>query len=187
VKPNASSASWGISAADNRGELATAIDAIHAEGHDAIVEPFIPGHDIEVCVITYEGRPFVLPIQVVEQHDPNYLRTYKEKRNLVDDQAYDIRPLRDAALSAAAERQSLELMKEYWPFDYGRFEFRLDAVTGALSFMEVNLNCNLWSRKTIAMAASQIGWSHAELIETILVESLDRHRLLDRAADRAAA
>jgi D-alanine-D-alanine ligase len=52
--------------------------------------------------------------------------------------------------------------------------------------MEINLNCNLWSKKTIAMAARQIGWSHADLIETILAEGLARHGLLERELHLAA-
>jgi D-alanine-D-alanine ligase len=59
-------------------------------------------------------------------------------------------------------------------------------MTGEVRFLEVNLNCNLWSRKTISMAARQIGWSHRALIETILTESLDRQSLLDRAISLAA-
>jgi D-alanine-D-alanine ligase len=184
VKPNASSASWGISAAYDQEDIRAAVLRLHKEGHDVIVEPFIPGHDIEVSVITLDGEPFILPVQIVEQEDPTYLRTYLEKRNLIDDQAYAIRPLDDDRIRMEAARQSIEMMREFLPFDYGRFEFRLNPRTGKLSFMEVNLNCNLWSRKTIAMAASQIGWSHAELIETILTESLDRQGLLDGLADR---
>lgn len=184
VKPNASSASWGISAAYDLEDVRAAVLRLHKEGHDAVVEPFIPGHDIEVSVITLDGGPFILPVQIVEQEDPSYLRTYLEKRNLIDGQAYEIRPLTDDRIRIEAARQSVEMMKEFLPFDYGRFEFRLNAGTGELSFMEVNLNCNLWSRKTIAMAASQIGWSHAELIETILAESLARRGLLDGHGER---
>ncbi len=187
IKPNASSASWGISAASDWAGVRDAVLQLHDEGHDAIVEPFIPGHDIEVSVITLDGAPFILPTQIVEQEDPHYLRTYQEKRNLVGGQAYEIRPLLDPQVRAEAERMARELMGEFVPFDYGRFEFRLDIATGAVRFMEVNLNCNLWSKKTIAMAAGQIGWSHAELIETILTESLDRHGLIEGALARAAA
>jgi len=187
VKPNASSASWGISAAHDQEDIRAAVTRLHKEGHDAIVEPFIPGHDIEVSVITLDGEPFLLPLQIVEQEDPTYLRTYLEKRNLIDGQAYQIRPLDDDRIRIEAARQSIELMKEFKPFDYGRFEFRLNTRTGELNFMEVNLNCNLWSKKTIAMAAAQIGWSHAELIETILTESLSRHGLVDKVPDRVAA
>jgi D-alanine-D-alanine ligase len=186
IKPNASSASWGISSADDWCGVRAAVESLHEQGHDALVEPFIVGHDIEVSVITVDGEPFILPTQIVEQHDPAQLRTYAEKRNLVEGQAYRIRPLEAGDARAAAESLALRLMPEFLPFDYGRFEFRQDVLTGEVQFLEVNLNCNLWSQKTISMAAQQLGWSHAELIETILTESLARHGLLQRALALAA-
>ena len=82
VKPNASSASWGVSAVKGWHAVRDAVLALHAEGHDAIVEPFITGHDVEMSVITVEGRPLILPTMIVEQEDPAGLRSYGEKRNL---------------------------------------------------------------------------------------------------------
>ncbi|QJU59493.1 phosphoribosylglycinamide synthetase [Sphingomonas sp. AP4-R1] len=186
VKPNASSASWGVSAVRSRGELREAIQKLHAEGHDAIVEPFIVGHDVEVSVITVDGKPVMLPTQIVEQCDPATLRTYNEKRNLTADQAYEIRPLQDVEILAEVEAATAKLAPEYLPFDYGRFEYRIDVTTGDVMFLEVNLNCNLWSRKTISMAARQIGWSHDQLIETILAEAIERHGLAMAEVDLAA-
>jgi len=186
IKPNASSASWGVSDAWDWKGVREAVIRLHDEGHDAIVEPFIMGHDIEVSVITVDGEPFILPTQVVEQDDPGLLRTYQEKRNLCAGQAYEIRPLADPGDLVLVEARAREMMREFMPFDYGRFEFRIDVRTGEALFLEVNLNCNLWSRKTIAMAAAQIGWSHGELIETILAESLRRQGLLAREFDVAA-
>jgi D-alanine-D-alanine ligase len=186
VKPNASSASWGISAATSWDEVHEAILGLHQQGHDALVETFITGHDIEVSVITLNGEPLVLPTQIVEQENPDQLRTYSEKRNLVDSQGYQIRPLEPGPQRARAEELARTMIEEYRPFDYGRFEFRQDIETGDIYFLEINLNCNLWSKKTIAMAAAQMGWSHAELIETILTESLQRHGLIERTLDRAA-
>jgi D-alanine-D-alanine ligase len=177
VKPNASSASWGVSAVQSRGELRDAILKLHDEGHDAIVEPFIVGHDIEVSVITIDGKPVILPTQIVEQHDPAKLRTYGEKRNLTHDQCYKIRPLHEDEILDEVLTATAKLALEYMPFDYGRFEYRMDVTTGEVLFLEVNLNCNLWSRKTIAMAAAQIGWSHEDLIETIMAEAIERHGL----------
>lgn len=178
VKPNASSASWGISAAWDWEQVKAAVTQLHMQGHDAIVEPFIGGHDIEISVITLDGEPLILPTQIVEQDDPATLRTYAEKRNLAAEQGYAIRPMAEGPSRRAAEIYARAIMREFLPFDYGRFEFRMDAETGAVSFMEVNLNCNLWSRKTISIAAQQYGWTHAELIETILTESLKRQGVL---------
>ena len=186
IKPNASSASWGISSAGGWSEVREVVLQLHREGHDAIVEPFIVGHDIEISVITVEGEPVILPTQIVRQDDPATLRTYSEKRNLQPGQQYAIEPFCDRAICDLVEGHARTLMREYMPFDYGRFEFRLDVARGTVAFLEVNLNCNLWSRKTIAMAAQQAGWTHAQLIETILAESLRRQGLLDMALDLAA-
>lgn len=187
IKPNASSASWGVGDAFDWAGVREAVVALQDEGHDVIVEPFIQGHDIEVSAITLNGEPFILPTQIVEQINPAQLRTYQEKRNLVGGQAYEIRPLEAGVLQRTAETRAREMMREFMPFDYGRFEFRLDLATGEVQFLEVNLNCNLWSRKTISMAAQQMGWSHAQLIETILAESLERQGLLQKAFDFVAA
>lgn len=186
IKPNASSASWGVSSARNWEDVRTAVARLHDEGHDVIVEPFIEGHDIEVSVITVDGRPMLLPTQIVEQEDPAQLRSYQEKRSLAAGQGYHIRPLADASVAGRAEDMAREMLQEFQPFDYGRFEFRIDARSGELRFLEVNLNCNLWSEKTISMAAGQIGWSHAELVETILAESLRRQGVGGKRLDVAA-
>jgi D-alanine-D-alanine ligase len=187
IKPNASSASWGVGDAFDWAGVREAVERLHEEGHDVIVEPFIQGHDIEISAITVDGQPFILPTQIVEQLNPAQLRTYQEKRNLAGGQAYEIRPMEDGQHRQIAEARALAMMREFMPFDYGRFEFRLDVATGEIQFLEVNLNCNLWSRKTISMAAQQIGWTHGELIETILTESLQRQGLLQRAFDVVAA
>lgn len=187
IKPNASSASWGVGDAFDWQGVREAVVALQDEGHDVIVEPFIQGHDIEISAITLNGEPFVLPTQIVEQINPAQLRTYQEKRNLTSGQAYEIRPLEEGVLRRVAEERARVMMREFMPFDYGRFEFRLDVATGQVQFLEVNLNCNLWSKKTISMAAQQMGWSHAQLIETILTESLDRQGLLQKAFDVVAA
>jgi D-alanine-D-alanine ligase len=186
IKPNASSASWGVGDAVDWAGVRTAVLRLHDEGHDALVEPFVPGHDIEVSVITVGGAPAILPTQIVEQSDPEALRTYAEKRSLASEQAYEIRPLPDGEINRIVMARAERMMAEFLPFDYGRFEFRLDVQTGEIQFLEVNLNCNLWSRKTIAMAAGQLGWSHRDLIETILTESLMRQGLLARTYHVAA-
>ena len=65
------------------------------------------------------------------------------------------------------------------PFDYGRYEFRLDEEKGELNFLEVNLNCNLWSQKVFGRSAVRAGWTQEQLIETIVAESLRSHGLMD--------
>jgi D-alanine-D-alanine ligase len=181
IKPNASSASWGVQDARDWGGVEAAIRSIHSEGHDAIVEPFLNGSDVEVPVITIDGEPTIMPMLMFEQADPSHLRTYYEKRDLVERaHKYQLVPFgSDDPLYATIHAQTREMLKEFQPFDYGRYEFRVDRDTGTVNFLEVNLNANLWSEKVYGRSAALAGLTQSQLIETILCESLRRHGLLD--------
>jgi D-alanine-D-alanine ligase len=182
IKPNASSASWGVQDAYDWAGVEAAIASIHSEGHDAIVEPFLNGSDVEIPVITIDGEPVVMPMMLFEQADPTHLRTYYEKRDLVDRaQKYQLVPFDDHEWVTKLTEQTLVMAQEYRPFDYGRFEFRLDRDTGQVAFLEVNLQANLWSAKVFGRSAVRAGLSQAELVETILYEGLSRHGLLEHA------
>jgi D-alanine-D-alanine ligase len=178
IKPNASSASWGVHDATDWPAIRAAIEEIHAEGHDAIVEPFVVGSDVEVPVITI-GDPVILPMMIFRQADPSHLRTYYEKRDLVDRaDKYSLDAFEDEGIAAMIAGFTARLWREYRPFDYGRFEFRLNEETGEVRFLELNLNANLWSEKVFGRAAKLAGLTQAQLIETILADSLRRHGLM---------
>jgi D-alanine-D-alanine ligase len=180
IKPNASSASWGVQDARDWAGVEAAVASIHAEGHDAIVEPFLNGSDVEVPVITVDGAPVVMPMMLFEQADPTHLRTYYEKRDLVErEHKYRLVDFDAGEWVPKIAAMTLNLAEEFRPFDYGRFEFRLDLETGTCNFLEVNLQANLWSEKVFGRSAARAGLSQAQLIETILYEGLRRHGLLD--------
>lgn len=178
IKPNASSASWGVMDAHDWPGVVRAVEEIHDMGHDAILEPFLNGSDVEVPVITI-GDPVVMPMMLFEQADPGHLRTYYEKRDLVDRaQKYQLVDFDDATLMPLIDDYTRKIMGEFRPFDYGRYEFRVNPDTGEVNFLEVNLNCNLWSEKVFGRSARRAGLSQAQLIETILADSLRRHGLI---------
>jgi D-alanine-D-alanine ligase len=178
IKPNASSASWGVRDASDWPGVRQATAEIHQEGHDALVEPFIDGSDVEVPVITI-GDPVILPMMIFRQADPAHLRTYFEKRDLVDRAGkYSLDAFENVAVAKQIAQMTRALYAEYRPFDYGRFEFRVNEQTGEVQFLEVNLNCNLWSEKVFGRAAKLAGLTHPQLIETILADSLRRHGLM---------
>jgi D-alanine-D-alanine ligase len=180
IKPNASSASWGVEDAADWAGVEAAITRTHADGHDAIVEPFIEGSDVEVPVVTINGEPQILPMLIFRQGDPSHLRTYYEKRDLVDrSQKYSLDPFTNKAMVERISELTRLCWEEYRPFDYGRFEFRVNEETGDIQFLELNLNCNLWSEKVFGRAAVMAGWTQAQLIETLLAEALGRHGLLE--------
>lgn len=178
IKPNASSASWGVMDAHDWPGVVRAVEEIHDMGHDAILEPFLNGSDVEVPVITIRD-PVVMPMMLFEQADPSHLRTYYEKRDLVDRaQKYQLVDFDDAKLMPIIDDYTRRVLGEFRPFDYGRYEFRVDLDTGDVNFLEVNLNCNLWSEKVFGRSAKRAGLTQSQLIETILADSLKRHGLI---------
>ena len=180
VKPNNSSASWGVHDAHDWDGVAQAVAEVHALGHDAIVEGFIDGSDVEVPVITVNGEPQIMPMMIFRQADPSHLRTYYEKRDLVDrSQKYSLDPFENEEMAAQIAEYTKLAWGDYRPFDYGRFEFRVNEETGEITFLELNLNCNLWWEKVFGRSAALAGWTQAQLIETILAESLRRHGLTE--------
>ncbi len=183
IKPNASSASWGVGDARDWDGVKEAVERIHNDpangGQDALVEPFLEGSDVEVPVVTINGEPQILPMMIFRQADPAHLRTYQEKRDLVDrSQKYSLDPFEHPEMQKRIAELTRKCWEEYRPFDYGRFEFRVNEETGEVTFLELNLNCNLWSKKVFGRAAELAGWTQEQLIETILAEGLGRHGLL---------
>ncbi len=182
IKPNASSASWGVSDASDRAGLEAAIAGIHSEGYDAIVEPFLNGSDVEVPVIYKNGCSVIMPMMLFEQANPEHLRTHAEKRDLTDRaDKYQLVHFEAGPVQQRIYAMTETLIKIFDPFDYGRFEFRYDADADEVQFLEVNLNCNLWSQKVFGRSATLAGLTQSDLIETILAESLIRHGLMDAA------
>lgn len=179
VKPNASSASWGVVCAEDWDQARAEIAALMAEGHDVLVEPWTPLLDVAAPVIGgADGEAWLLPPMMYLPADPHRQRSYEEKRGLIDAGDDPLVLVEDPHLSAEIRRHTIALMTELWPFDYGRFEYRYDPATGSLLFMEVNLSCNLWSKKTIARSAATLGLAHEDLVETILAHSLARQSVI---------
>ena len=189
VKPNASSASWGVRVTENRRDAADHVAWLHAAGHDAIVEEFLPQIDVAVPVVGgASADPWLLPAMAYRPTDTGRLRSYEEKRALVPTEAFDpLETVDDPALAARLRHHTLALCTELWPFDYGRFEFRYDPATDRLWFMEVNLSCNLWSRKTISRSAASIGVDHAMLVESIVAHSMARQGVFGAGMAELAA
>jgi D-alanine-D-alanine ligase len=177
VKPNASSASWGVKILDGWAEAKAHAEHILASGHDVIFEPYAPLIDIAVPVVGADG-PWLLPPMAYSPEVPGLPRSYEEKRGLIEAGDDPLMPVDDPELAGRLHSAVRRLLPELWPFDYGRFEFRYDPATGDMVFMEVNLSCNLWSKKTISRSARSLGVNHARLVETIVAHSLMRQGVI---------
>jgi D-alanine-D-alanine ligase len=178
VKPNASSASWGVGILDSWTAARDHAAGLLEQGHDVIVEPYAPQGDVVVPVIGAEGA-MVLPVMRFTLPDAaDNFRTYEEKRALTKASSEKLEQVTDPVLSERITAYTRALLPELWPFDYARFEFRYDPASGALNFMEVNLSCNLWSKKTVSGAGRLVGMSHQDVVETIIAHSMQRQGVI---------
>lgn len=180
VKPNASSASWGVGIFADWEPARDHAERLLAKGHDVIVEAYAPEGDIVVPVVGADGA-WVLPtMRFTLDGAAGAFRSYAEKRALAGESAEQLERVDDPPVVARLEAYVRAMLPELWPFDYGRFEFRYDPASGDIRFMEVNLSCNLWSKKTVSGAARTLGVSHAELVETIVAHSMLRQGVIER-------
>ena len=179
VKPNASSASWGVAMPRRWDEALAHIATLHAEGHDVIVERYEGEYDVVVPVLG-GTEPILLSTMRFEMPgDEGNFRSYEEKRGLGDEVKERLVAMKNPTMTRHIREAVRAMIPELWPFDYGRFEFRYSPVTGEIAFMEVNLSCNLWSKKTMSGAAQLAGLTHAQLIEHIAAYSMDRQGVIE--------
>ena len=130
IKPNASSASWGISDAHDWQGITNAIANIHGQGHDAIVEPYLDGYDVQCAFITINNAPVPLPMLWYEREDTQKLWTYYEKRDLIPNaEKSTLKTFDHSELAPQIEAMAKKVAREFTPFDYGRIEFRVDLKT----------------------------------------------------------
>ncbi|MEM7023017.1 MAG: phosphoribosylglycinamide synthetase [Pseudomonadota bacterium] len=183
VKPNASSASWGVKMVDTWDEAVEHMEWLFEEGgHDVLVERYFDGIELAVPVVgAGDGGISYLPVMKYTSDDDDRIRTYEEKRGLVKS-SEGFKPFHEKDLCDLVIGEVEKMMPEIWPFDYGRFEFKVNPATMQSTFIEVNPSCNLWSRKTLSLSWQSMGYSHAELVETILTHSLLRQGVISEHA-----
>ncbi|MEL7482313.1 MAG: phosphoribosylglycinamide synthetase [Pseudomonadota bacterium] len=181
VKPNASSASWGIKVTDRWDAACDHAEKLLAEGHDVIIESFISGFEIALPVVGSNG-PWILPALHMDPGNDTTVRTYEQKRHLTGGtDTVSLTPIKDEHLLSILEKAALTILPEIWPHDFGRMEFKYDPETDTLNFIEINLNCNLWSKKASSVSAQTLGITHHDFVETLLVHSLRRQGLVTDA------
>ena len=107
---------------------------IHDQGHDAIVEPYLGGYDVQVAFITVD-RPVMLPMLIYEREDTQRLWTYYEKRDLIqNNEKSSLKRFEDPEWAPIIAEHAARVAREFEPFDYGRIEFRLDRDDGRGQF-----------------------------------------------------
>jgi len=65
VKPNASGSSFGVTKVRETGEFAAAVETALTEGHEVLVETFMPGTEVACGVVKTRDKKIVMPVTEV--------------------------------------------------------------------------------------------------------------------------
>lgn len=145
---------------------------IMALGHDVLIEEFCPGIDYTVPILG-GTEPLLL----------GFVRPGSDKRGGIitgDLKLHDHLGYAWAEDEIAPEIQGgirddmRALWRAFGPIDYFRMDYRIDPATGSRKLIEVNICCYIGKSGPFAMGAKRLGFSHGDLMKSILHYSYGR-------------
>ena len=177
VKPASQGSTIGVTIVRKPSQWSEALELAHRYDREAMVEAYIPGHEVTVSLIGCgEGVPMVLP--AVEIVAPEGFYDFSAKYEKGKTQY-----LCPAPLSAAITRHIRALaLKTYQVMGCDgaiRVDFRITP-RGRPYVLEINTVPGMTETSLLPMAAAQAGIDYDELTERILQSALVRAK--DRAA-----
>ena len=180
VKPNNSSASWGIHHSTDWEDLRPVVKELLADNHDVIVEEYIPGIDVTVPSIG-AGKPWILYPMKNPSEDELNIVTYEQKRGMKGGSSID-KFIRHDQFPELYD-YTIKCNSMIWPYDYARFDYRITP-EGKVYAFEYNMSCNLGSNRAIVQSAKMMGYDQVDIVESVLANSIERQRLMFERACR---
>lgn len=173
VKPASQGSTIGVTIVRRPSQWSEALELAHRYDREAMVEAYIPGHEVTVSLIgSGEGAPMVLP--AVEIVAPEGFYDFSAKYEKGKTQY-----LCPAPLSAAITKQIRTLaLKTYLVMGCDgaiRVDFRITP-RGRPYVLEINTVPGMTETSLLPMAAAQAGIDYDELTERILQSALVRAR-----------
>ena len=170
VKPSAQGSAFGIKFARTAEDLPAALVAAFSYDHKVLLERYVEGRDLAVSVLDGEGAPRALPIVEAIPEDDGFYDF--ESR-------YEIGRTRfacPAQLGKATARRGGQLAVEVYQLlgcsGFARVDLMLEATSGELQVLEVNVIPGLTDTSLLPQAAEAAGVEFDELIEQILEGAL---------------
>jgi len=177
VKPASQGSTIGVTIIRKPSQWSEALELAHRYDREAMVEAYIPGHEVTVSLIgSGEGVPTVLPPVEIVAPEGFYDFSAKYEKGKT-------RYLCPAPLSAAITKEIRALaLKTYQVMGCDgaiRVDFRITP-RGRPYVLEINTVPGMTETSLLPMAAAQAGIDYDELTERILQSALVRAK--DRAA-----
>ncbi|MFE4711924.1 hypothetical protein ACFRAM_13725 [Paenibacillus sp. NPDC056722] len=149
------------------------IQLLFDQNIDVIVEEYLEGTSYTVPLILDE-KLAPLPLTPIKEESSKGVITYEHKRKT--DLGFSRQVCQDEKISKTLHKHVLDYYELVKPLDYARLDF-IVTPKGIPHFLEMNLCCNLGEQAAVALAAYSHGFTHSELVLTILERSLKRQGL----------
>jgi D-alanine-D-alanine ligase len=179
VKPASEGSTIGITIVRKPAEWDQAVALAHQYDRDALIEAYIPGHEVTVSLLgRKDDAPLALP--AVEIVAPNGFYDFSAKY-----EKGKTRYLCPAPLSSAVRKQIRHLALQTYEVlgcaGAARVDFRITP-RGRPYVLEINTVPGMTETSLLPMAAAQAGIDYEELTERILESAVARMRNTGRAA-----
>ncbi len=167
VKPAAQGSSVGITIVDSEQEIEAAVAEAARWGKTFLIEKYIEGREITVPVINGEAFPAVEILPSARWYD--YAAKYTDETT-----RYDVAPRN---LPANLTEIVLAACKVCGVTGISRTDLRVDSA-GQPWILEINTIPGMTSHSLVPMSARARGISIGELCEQLLLQAIDRSRIL---------
>lgn len=165
VKPTDDGSSVGISCVASQAELDAARKAMKP-GVTMMVEPWVEGRELTYGVVGEE----VLPGIEIIPSDKHAFYDYQAKYQ-AEDTRYLCPPAISDALNQTIEKMTLKAFKTIGARGWGRVDFMIDKENRPW-LLEINLAPGMTSHSLVPQAAKKAGKSFADIVLTILEQTL---------------
>jgi len=184
VKPASQGSTIGVTIVRQATQWKAALALAHRYDPDAMVEAYIPGHEVTVSILGgAAGAPKVLPAVEIVAPDGFYDFSAKYQKGKT-------RYLCPAPLSAKILRQIGELGRRTYQVlgceGAARVDFRITP-KGRPYVLEINTVPGMTETSLLPMAAAQAGIDYDSLVEWILQSALDRVRRCIQSVKKESA
>ena len=141
----------------------------------AMVEEFISGEEVTVGMVGNHPAKVVGMMRVVpKQKTEHFVYSLEVKRDYVNLVEYECPVNLPAATLTNLEQAALAVFRCLGCRDFARVDFRVNK-KGRAQFIEINPLPGLGTYSDLVIMTGKLGWSHEELIGSVLDAALERY------------
>jgi D-alanine-D-alanine ligase len=186
VKPASQGSALGIKFARQRDELPSAIVGALSYDRKVLLERYVDGRDLAVSLLEgppgedARGNPVVLPIVEAIPREEDFF-SY-ESRYEIGKTSFECPARLPAEVDARARELARACYRLLGCHGYARVDMMLEAQTGELQVLEVNVVPGMTETSLLPQAADVAGIGFDELVERMLASAFSRRERVATAA-----